>query len=143
MCVCVCVCVCVCNTCIYGSTANYNNDINNNNIKKRKQDDEIYNIIYYLLLHIIHQFHHSIGAKPAADYVGLRLFLTEKGFGYLESVAKQLILKDLQNITIPDVNFDKDGFKGSLSGLKMYKFCFGKFNIGSNKRKFVELDVMD
>ena len=83
----------------------------------------------YIILFITYYYILSINSitvsaqKPAADYVGLRLFLTEKGFGYLESVAKQLILKDLQNITIPDVNFDKDGFKGSLSGLKCTNFA--------------------
>ena len=60
----------------------------------------------------------SQGQKPSADYVGVRLFLTEKGFGYLEEVAKELFVHDLQKITIPDITFDKDGFKGSLTSMK-------------------------
>ena len=138
---CVCVCVCVCNTCIYGSTANYNNDINNNNIKKKNR------MMKYIILFIAYYYILSINSitvsaqKPAADYVGLRLFLTEKGFGYLESVAKQLILKDLQNITIPDVNFDKDGFKGSLSGLKCTNFALENLTLEATKENSVELDV--
>ena len=60
----------------------------------------------------------SQGQKPSADYVGVRLFLTEKGFGYLEEVAKELFVHDLQKITIPDMTFDKDGFKGSLTSMK-------------------------
>ena len=37
----------------------------------------------------------AVAEAPSADFVGIRLFLTEKGFGYLEQVAKQLIINDL------------------------------------------------
>merc|ERR1711991_615574 len=61
----------------------------------------------------------SQGQKPSADFVGVRVFLTEKGFGYLEEVAKELFVHDLQKITIPDITFDKDGFKGSLTSMNV------------------------
>jgi hypothetical protein len=60
----------------------------------------------------------AVAPPPIADFVGARAFLTQRGFAYIDTLAKAEIIAGLKDVKIPSVAIKKDGFNINLDNLE-------------------------
>ena len=83
----------------------------------------------------------ALSAAPPAEFLGFRVAIGETGMGYLESVALPLLEKELSDIKVPDVSFDKDEITVKLQSIECKGFKVGDLKLSPKANEGVTVSA--